>query len=313
MKTLKISLAVLVVAAMGTGVFFWLQNIHTPGGIKPPENPFTKKIEQEIEQLKALPDNKFCKDFYKQIAFHIEDFYKPLPPKYPYGRYGGTQSANDQWKKNLESNLYSAYAEKFIQQAFYVLRGNEWRPEDLKFIQAEKTYLKSSKLLVPDSPVDHDFKDIQNALNKYNEIVSFVSSCRSYSFTRTELAARFPVNDVKSKLARAASLMKNKLENGFTNNCTRLHNDLKGIPLVFFNKHVGYLDNKIDYWSNMWCNYSSHRDYSQNLNTPLRNEINEFGNSEIYSGINLDSQYNRLLQKWAADNQKAYNANYPCK
>lgn len=312
MKTLKISLAVLVVAAIGTGVFFWLQSIDKPKGIKAPENPFTKKIEQEIEQLKAKPNNRFCKDFYKEVAYHINEFYKPLSPTYPYGRFGKTQLENNQWKENLESNLYSAYAEKFIQQAFYVLRGNEWRPEDLRFIQAEKNLLQRSKLLVSGSPVDNDFKTIQSALNKYNEIVSFISSCRSYSFTRTELSTRFPLNDVHSKIASAASIRKNNLENRFVNNCTRLHNDLKGIPHFFFNKHVGYLDNKIDYWSNMWCNYSSHKDYSQNLNTPLRNEINEFGNSDIYSGINLDSQYNRLLQKWAADNQKAYNANYPC-
>ncbi len=62
----------------------------------------------------------------------------------------------------------------------------------------------------------------------------------------------------------------------------------------------------------MWCNYNSHKDYSQNLNTPLKNEINDLGNSTIYNGVSIDNQYNRLSQKWGADNQKAYNATYPC-
>lgn len=306
MKTLKISLAVLVVAAMGTGVFFWLQSINEPKVIKPPVNPFTIKIEQEIEQLKAKPNNRFCKDFYNEVAYHINEFYKPLPPTYTYGRFGKTQLENNQWKENLESNLYSAYAEKFIQQAFYVLRGNEWRPEDLRFIQAEKNLLQRSKLLVSGSPVDNDFKTIQSALNKYNEIESFISSCRSYSYSVTDMAARFPITDVQKKISRATSLRNNRLGNEYVNNCTRLHNGLKEIPLLLFRVHVRYLDNKIIQWSNMYPNYNTHRDYVNNLFTPLKQEIDALDN-EIYNVAIFDNEYQRLLNKWRDDNVKAFS------
>lgn len=306
MKTLKISLAVLVVAAMGTGVFFWLQSINEPKVIKPPVNPFTIKIEQEIEQLKAKPNNRFCKDFYNEVAYHINEFYKPLQPTYTYGRFGKTQLENNQWKENLESNLYSAYAEKFIQQAFYVLRGNEWRPEDLRFIQAEKNLLQRSKLLVSGSPVDNDFKTIQSALNKYNEIESFISSCRSYSYSVTDMAARFPITDVQKKISRATSLRNNRLGNEYVNNCTRLHNGLKEIPLLLFRVHVRYLDNKIIQWSNMYPNYNTHRDYVNNLFTPLKQEIDALDN-EIYNVAIFDNEYQRLLNKWRDDNVKAFS------
>ena len=313
MKPLKITLAVLVLIAIGSGIFFWVQNTKPPVKIKAPENVFTKKIEAEIEQLKAKPDNNFCKDFYIEVAYHIEEFYKPFLPKYPFGRFGNTQSENDQWKENFESRLYNVYTEKFINQAKTIFRGSEWRSEDLKFIQDEKNELKRSKLLITGSPVDKDFTTIQTALSKYNEIVSFISSCKGFNFTGTSLSDRFPSAEVKSKIFHSASLLKNGLENEYVNNCTALHNGLKQIPEMLFRKHVLYLENKIEYWSNMWCNYISHKDYSQNLNTPLRNEINELGNSTIYIGVIVDSQYKRLLQKWGADNQKAYNATYPCK
>ena len=313
MKELKISLVVIVLVAIGAGIFFWIQSTIKPAEVKAPENQFTAKIGLEIEQLKAKTNINFCKNFYTEVAFHINEFYKPLPPKYPFGRFGKTQSENDQWKENLESNLYSAYAEKFIKQAKSVFLGSEWKNEDLKFIQTEKNELKKSKLLVAGSPVDKDFTTIQTALNKYNEIVSFISSCKGYGCSKTGVLDHFPIAEVRSKIQRAATLRSNHLENEYVNNCFRLYDGLKEIPSKLFSAHVRYLDTKIDYWSNMWCNYNSHRDYSNNLNIPLKNEINDLSNSNIYSGINLDGECTRLFNKWSTDNQKAYKATYPCR
>lgn len=263
----------------------------------------------EIEQLKAKPDNKFCKDYYKEVASHINEFCKPFPPTYPYGRFGKTKSENDQWKENLEKTLYAAYVDKFIRQAKTVFRGSEWKPEDLKFIQAEKNELKKSTLLVAGSPVDKDFTTIQTVLNKYNEIESFIRSCNSFDYSETDLSARFPIVDVPSKISRAASLLSNRLENDLVNNCTSLHDGLKLIPQALFKKHVWYLDNKINTWSGLYSNYNSQRDYSNNLYKPLKAEIDALDNA-IYHVSNFDSEYNRLLQKWSADNTVAYKHKY---
>jgi len=305
MRSLKFTLALIVVATIGAGIFFWIQTIKEPEKVKAPESAFTKKVEGEIERLKVKPDNKFCRDYYNEVAYHINEFYKQ-------NRLGKNQSENDLWKENLESNLYSAYAEKFIKQAKTVFRGSEWKPEDLKFIQAEKNELKKSKLLVAGSPVDRDFTTIQTALNMYNEIVSFISSCKGYCCSKTGMLDHFPIAEVKNNIQRAASLRSHHLENEYVNNCFRLHYGLKEIPSMLFSVHVRYLDTKIDYWSNMWCNYSSHKDYSNNLNIPLKNEINDLSNSTIYSVINVDGECTRLFNKWSADNQKAYKATYPC-
>jgi hypothetical protein len=309
MKALKISLVVFVVAAICVGIFFGNQSIPPPDNEGNAENQFTRKIENSIKQLKAKPDSKFCKDFYIKVASDINDFYKPSPPRDPYGRFGKTQSENDQWKENLENNLYAAYADKFIKQAKTVFRGSEWKPDDLKFIQAEKNELKKSKLLVAGSTVDKELTTFQTALNKYNEIVSFISSCKGFGYSGTALSDRFPVADVQSKILRATTLRKNHLENEFVNHCTRLHDGLKEIPQVLFKKHVWYLDNKINNWSGLYSNYNSQKDYSNNLYKPLKAEI-DLLNYDIYQVSNFDSEYDRLLQKWSADNIKAYNFKY---
>jgi len=305
MKKLKISLVVIVVAAICAGIFFWIERTKEFGVVKEEENPFITRINDEIDSLKAMPESNFCRKYYNNVAFNINHFYKE-------SRFGDNQSDNDQRKENFERDLYSVYADLFIKQAFYVFRNSEWEFADLEFIQVEKNTLKGTIFLVAGSLVDRDFTKIQTALNKYYEIVSFISSCNDFSYSDSSLSARFPIDSVQDKIERATSLRNNSLENEYVNNCNRLHDELNEIPQLLFNKHVWYLDNKIDYWSNMWCNFYSHSDYSQNLNVPLREEINDLGTSTIYRNVNVNNQYARLLAIWSLDNQNAYNATYPC-
>lgn len=258
MKALKISLAIIVVGAIGAGILFWIQGTIIVPPVKPPENQFIARIEQEIEQLKAKPDNTFCKDFYKEIAHNINVFYEQ-------NRFGSNQSENNQWKENFEKTLYSVYAEKFINQAKTVFRGSQWSPEDLRFIQAEKNELNRSRFLSAGSPVNQELATIQSVLDQYNEIESFISSCRSFNFSGTALSDRFPIEAVQSKIQRVASLRSNRLGNVFVNNCSRLHIDLNEIPPILFRAHVRYLDSKISYWSDMYSHYNSQSDYANNL------------------------------------------------
>jgi hypothetical protein len=299
MKALKISLAVIVAVAIGAGIFFWIQNLEDKGTVKAPENQFTRKIEQEIDQLKAKPDTEFCYDFYKEVTYHINDFYKQK-------RFGNNQSENDQWKENLEKNLYSAYAEKFIAQAFVIFRGSEWKSEDLKFIRSEEKTLRESNLLESGSPVAQKFKQIQIIFNKYNEITVFISSCKSFGYSGTTLSDRFPIADVKSKILRATTLRNNRLDNEFVNNCTRLHDGLKEIPQSLFRTHVSYLDSKITYWSEMYSNYNSQKEYKELLFDKLKAEV-DILNDNTYNVGNLRSEYNRLINKLNADSQRAYD------
>lgn len=311
MKALKISLAVIVVAAIGTGVFLGIQNIIKPPSPPPAKNQFIAKIEQEIDSFGKLPDSKFCKGFYNDVAFHIDDFYRQgkLGEYNKDGKMYKDSLNNVQWKENLSKNLYAAYADKFVKQVFYVFRGSEWKVDDLKFIRSEYQTLRKSSLLEKGSPVDKEFTKIQTIFDKYDEIVALISSCKGFAFSGTALSNRFPIADVQSKIARAADYRKNNLENGYVNNCIRLHDGLREIPQALFRAHVHYLDNKIDEWSEMYSNYNSHSDYVNNLNRPLKTEIDTLDN-DIYNVSNFDSEYKRLSGKWSADNTKAYNYKY---
>ena len=306
MKAVKITLAIAVVGLIAFFVIKSLIFSDGPTKVTAPKNLFTERIEKEITAIAQLPENKFCPDTYKNVKYLIDDYYNSQ-------RLGKNQSENDQWKENLSKELYSAYADQFIKQAFFVFNGSEWSSENLKFIRSEYQVLKKSPFLENGSPVDNSFSKIRQILGKYDEIVSFISSCKGFSFSDYSLSSTFPVSDVQNKISRARAYRNSNLENGYVNNCVRLHNQLKEIPQSFFNAHIRYLKNKISNWSNMWCNYNSHKDYSQNLYNPLRNEINDIDNySNIYNVPNFASEYNNLLQIWSNDNKKAYNATYPC-
>lgn len=299
MKSLKISLVVIVITAISLGAILWIQSIKEPETVKDSENQFITMIEQQIEQLKAKPDNRFCKDFYREVVHNINVFYEQ-------NRFDSIQSANLQLKENFEKTLYSVYAEKFISQAIFVFNGSEWHPNDLSFIQSEKNELKQSGFLIDGSHVDREFETIQTVLNKYREIVSFISTCRNFSYSDRVLSGSFPIADVQDKISHATSLLNNSLGNVYVNNCSRLHSELRQIPQILFRTHVRYLEEKISDWSGMYSQFNSQSDYANNLYRPLRAEI-EALDDNIYNVSNFVREYNRLINQLNSDSHQAYN------
>ena len=164
-------------------------------------------------------------------------------------------------------------------------------------------------MLSAGSPVDNELRSIQKVLDKYKEVVSFISASRGFSYSEFERDSFFPVEDVKSKISRAESLRQNHLENGYVDNCIRLHDDLKEIPQTYFEAHIAYLDKKIDIWSNKYPNYTSQKEYANLLYNPLKDQIERLDKS-MYKVSNFDVEYDRLLKKWRDDNVKAYNHKY---
>jgi hypothetical protein len=296
MKALKISLVVTVIAIIV--YFLMLSSPPLPPPLPPsPINSFIERIEQEIDSLNKLSDSKFCKNFYEEINFHIETDYKA-------GHLGNTPLENNQWKENLTKNLYSVYANKFISQAIYVFSHSDWKIEDLDFIRSEYQILQKSIFLEKNSPVDKKFTEIQTIFSKYDKIVGFISACKGFSFSTSDLSSHFPISDVQGKIVQAATYRKSKLGDAYVNNCTRLHNKLKEIPQALFRAHIKYLDNKINRWSNLYSHYSSLNDYVNNLHIPLKNEIDSLNNG-TYSVTDFKGVHKKLSDKWKADYTKA--------
>jgi hypothetical protein len=126
-----------------------------------------------------------------------------------------------------------------------------------------------------------------------------------FSYTSDDLNAEFPISSVQTKIIRSKVYLKNKLENNYVKNCELLKDGLKFVPQILFNAHVKYLDNKISSWSGQYVNNTSQKDYSDNLFSPLKTEIDMLYN-DIYKGINIDIEYNKLETKLNEESSAAY-------
>lgn len=307
MKTIKISLAIIVIAAI---TFAVVRGIVSPPPPPPPTslptNDFTAKIEQEIETLKEKPESGFCKAYYDGVKYDINTYFDDNR----LGKDKADTLGNRLNKEYYENQLYSAYAEKFIAQAFFVFRSSRWELEDLKFIRSEYRALQSqgrlSGMLESNGTVDKKFKKIESIFAKYDEITGFISACNDFSYSGNDLSSSFPVSEVQSKLLQAQTYLNNNMENEYVKNDTRLKDKLKEIPQVLFDGHTRYLDRKIIHWSGFYENYNSQKDYKNNLYDPLKGEIDAM-NEDTYKVSNFSNEYRRLLEKLNADANAAYN------
>ena len=299
MKTLKIGLLVLVIAIIGIWIYMeWERSLTEPPNPELPKNQFSERIRHEIDSLGKLPDSRFCKDFYMEVDYHIKSNYEEK-------RLGESQLDNDNERDVLTHNLYTSYAEKFHKQAFYVFNRPDWDLKDLEFIRKENQTLRVSKLLERNSSVDQKLKDIDQIFNKYDEITSFISSCRNFPIPELDLSGEFPVPDIRSRISNAATYRSSNMGNPFVNKCTRLHTGLKEVPNYLFKTHVAYLDKTIDRYSKLYPTYNSQSVYADALYKPVESKIKGLDN-EIYSASNFDSIYKRLKKEWEADAVSAY-------
>lgn len=298
MKIIKTALVLGVLAIIAFFTITWIEKNNPIEPISDAKNQFTTKIQQEINLITELPDNKFCVDFYNKVAYDINSWYSD-------GRLGINPSENEQWKNNLSENLYSGYTEKFIRQAFYVFNNHEWNPTDLDIIRSECKRLKDSEFL-KNGPTDNKLSEINTILRKYDEVNYFISSCENFSYSGFDLSDKFPVEEVQNKFSKAANYLNNNLENQFVNNCTSLRERLNELRQSMFNAHVRYLDIKINQWSELYSNYNSQPAYADNLYKPIENEIKALDN-DLYAANNFNIEKSRLTKKWEADAIRAYN------
>lgn len=271
MKTnmIKIILAVAVVGVTGFFVWKWMAGSDAaPRQAGTPENRFTKRVEQEIDSLGRLPDNEFCHDFYLAIKYRIDDFHR----QHLFDTAGEN---NDRWHEILSKNLYSAYAQKFVQQTCHVFDGTAWAPDKLKFIGKEVKILKQSALLEKNSEIDNEFSEIQNVLDKYYEIAGFIQACSNYKYSVYDLSAEFP--DMSGKIERADRYLAHNLDNHAVNHCTRLKHGLKKVPQTLLGEHYRYLYHKIK----KYHKFDAHGDYCLKAVCPTQKQYAD----EVYKPL----------------------------
>jgi len=308
MKALKISLAVIVVAAI---CIFVIKAIVPPKCDKcnknlkecicididiDTDNPFVIGIRKQINDLQNKPDNKFCKKEYNSIEYDILMEYN--------NKNLGTGQDNEKWKNRLLLELFREYSDKFIKQALYIFDRNEWKKEDLDIISGETARLEKNSYNEKNGAFQPDFIKFRQILNQYNKINKFITECNDFEYLDTILDARFPVSEVRDKLSNVATYQNNNLGNEYVNNCTRLHNELKGIPEKLYNEHYNYLRNKIWYWEGKYKNrFNSDDAYKKAFFAPMEEELEKFEEifkKDDYSFFNKQN-YNDLKYKLEFD------------
>jgi hypothetical protein len=302
MKAIKIILGIVVLATIGFCVWKFLGK--TPPPINPLEltaNPWVKDIKHEIDSVLSdqtgfINTRKYSAD----IQAHIDDNYKNKH----LCNNDNEEASNETNRRLLSERLYASYFKKFVEMTFNVFKYSEWKPDDLKFIREEIKRLQSSSYFDGKGYQGKSIKEIGDIFKKYDDIVRFISTCKSFSYSASGLSDPFPISDIQDNISQAIAYRNNRLGDEYVNNCTRLHDGLKEIPQVLFQAHVRYLDRKISKWSGLYSNYNSYNDYVNNLYTSLKNEINVLKNN-IYDVANFSSEYNRLMSKLDIDNQDA--------
>jgi hypothetical protein len=300
MKTIKIILTIATIAVLGFIISRSMVKVTGSTKVKPPENLFTARIENEIDSLRDADINTFCSRFYAGIKNRITEFHSG-------GHFGDNAKDNTQWQEILSKDLYSVYALKFAEQALNVFNGSEWKIADINFIRREVNALRNSSYLEQGTSADSSFKNIHTILSKYDEIAGFISSCNSFSYSNYDIATSFPRDEVSDKIQRSKTYISNRLDNRYVSNCARLNEGLGNIPKNLYNKHITYLRSKIINNSNRFREYPYQTNYSEAIYTPLKNQLRELDNS-LYnvSDDTFNNNYESLYQLLTSDNSNAF-------
>lgn len=304
MKTLKIILAISVVSTIGYFIWKWLPNVGEGDGVGLPKNQYTLEIQNKIKEISAKPADVFCHQDFVNIQSSIDDFYKGGFLGKKYEKKGkidievNDENNNAEWKKILSKDLYSAYAQKFVEQSMYVFNGTAWRIQDVSFIRKETNQLSSSEFLVSNSPIAQSFNQIKSVLDEYDQINTFINNCNNYGFNDGDIDANFP--DVSDMISQAKNYQIRGFENNQLNNCNRLINDLKSIPQSMFKKHINYLIDKITENAPLFDQFQTQPEYQDVIYRKLKNQVsnltNIYGLNDDEFTIKFDSLNNFLLQ-----------------
>lgn len=301
MKYIKIFLAILAVAAVCLVIYFGYSKTTKIGTVDLPENPFTRRISQEIEAISSKPVSRFCKDAYKITKYHIDDYAS-------LNRLGADSldiSGNSQNQKFLYKTLYSTYVDKFISQADYVFKGNAWTNDDLSFIKSEinslRTEGRKNKFLESGGVVDKTFIRMSNTIDSYYNEIKYINECKNFSFGEIDIEKRFPVDRAKNIIDGSKEHLSSL---GVIKNSDAVRKGLESIPERVLTVHVSYLNDKFNEYKQMYIAFNTLGAYKTNLYDVFKSEISQLDNS-MYSGLNVAAKKTRLMNNLDNDYQGA--------
>lgn len=303
MQLIKIAIIIIVVGILGYILYSWLAQPPLEGDIPKVRNEFVNRIQSEIDSLKRYRTDQFANVFYKDIKYRLSDYNNSK-------MLGDNESNNGKWYTILSKNLFTTYANVFVEQANTQLQKPVWSNQDIALIDQEIDSLTASDLLEDKSTVYNKLQVLNKSLNKYYEINSFLESVNKYGYSDLSISSKYPINGAQQKIIRAKQYLTNNLEDSLVQNCISLKEKLDKINEILYAKHINYLERKIRAHSDKLDNYSSQPEYSEKMYEPMSAQISDLDTYfEIY-GISENYYYaqkEKLLELLELDNAKAYD------
>jgi hypothetical protein len=266
MKALKITLALLTLCILGwVGYSLFIKK---PDKIIIPVAPdtFVQEINLKIDKLSKSPISEFCVKNYTTLKNDIVF----------YAKEG---KINNAWEITLLESLEFTYTKVFVGQAYFLFNGKAWEIEKLDTIRTEVDKLLSSKYIVTKT----DLINIKNIIKQYLEISSFISSARSFAndINITSISQQFDLINSQEYIKKSKEYHDLK---SYTNNCTRIQNQLESIPNSMYLKHLNYLTKKVNYSVGKYRALPSYITYYNTIYQPIYSEFKLFeDNYSTYS------------------------------
>ena len=246
MKIIKVFLTILTLAI----VILFAKNLMSDDDVPPFDdvdgpvfgNNHKEYIEKKIKSLGAKPNNIFYQSLYNEIVGEISTLGKK-------NKLGESPIENRDNTDMLLNNVFTVYANKFIQTSFTVFEKSVWEQNDIDLIREESQKLSNSEFLANPSRIYNDLSSLQTIINKYDEVTNFISSSRRLKLKSNPylLDYTFPFNTLKNKISRVERYKNNQLGNTYVNNNLQLHTKLSKIKKQLIKQYTDYVYYKINY------------------------------------------------------------------
>lgn len=153
MKYLKLTIALLVIVAAGSGLTYYFTRPTASGAVQLKSSTIKQQtIEKDIEeQITGAPNSDFCPSAYDDILKRINCFFKDEPSNL----------------KTYTLMLQGAYTRKFVNQANCVFDGKIWGSGNISIIRKELNRCLAF------SPDDKGLDSIANILREYDKLVRY--------------------------------------------------------------------------------------------------------------------------------------------
>jgi hypothetical protein len=234
--------------------------------IDPPPHEHTIKIinqstiDSEINLMGAIKNLNTCIQRYKDIKYEIDNT-----------NFNSDHAVSIRIGQTLNSNLYAAYASRFIFLAEKYLTNQDWSSTDVRFIQNASNDIMSSPLWRPTKDLNNSFQSINDAMNLRGKIQASLNSVSSIGTTCTSINNDFP--DYSSNITASLTYLTATNINPLFSHCALLKSRLRNVSKDIFDKHVTYLESMIRLSDKMISSYTGASDFSDYVYTPVLKKI----------------------------------------